>query len=204
MKIINYLIKIFFKDPIDEFKKILKDPFYMFKNIPYFGKGLDQSLKEMDNKVENLLRSGQHVPGVYWTVLGGYPEGKNPKYQPGTELYDLYVANNLKWEKEKEEAWEKEKQERMKVLIPKYGEAIALKIINKELWVGMDINHIHEIRGSHELRVDNVVNKVEQTILYFEKHKNRLGNDAYDFEITLEAGKVIGWKNRANVATRNL
>jgi hypothetical protein len=35
-------------------------------------------------------------------------------------------------------------------------------------------------------------------------HKNRLGNDAYDFEITLEFGKVVGWKNRANVATRNL
>ena len=48
------------------------------------------------------------------------------------------------------------------------------------------------------------LNYLRQQQLYFEKHKNRLGNDAYDFEITLEAGKVIGWKNRANVATRNL
>ena len=192
MKIINYLIKIFFKDPIDEFKKILKDPFYMFRSFHFFS--LDKDLERIDVQVETSIRKGLS-PGILW----GYVKGR-PKYQPGSELYELYIANELKFEKEREAFLEKRKEK----LIDKYGESIALKIINKELWVGMDINHIYEVRGSHELKVDNVVNKVEQTILYFEKHKNRLGNDAYDFEITLEAGKVIGWKNRANVATRNL
>jgi hypothetical protein len=113
-------------------------------------------------------------------------------------------ANALKWEMDELEKLEKEKKERMKILVPKYGEAIALKILNNELWVGMDFNHVYEVKGKYELKVDNVINKVEQTILYFEKHKNRLGNDAYDFEITFESGKAVGWKNRANVATRNL
>lgn len=117
---------------------------------------------------------------------------------------DRSNTNALKWEKEEREKLEKEKKERMKELVPKYGQTIALKIVNDELWVGMDINHVYEVKGKHDLKVDNVINKVEQTILYFDKHKNRLGNDAYDFEITLESGKVVGWKNRANVATRNL
>jgi hypothetical protein len=110
----------------------------------------------------------------------------------------------LKFQKELEETIKRQKEERMKELIQKYGEAIALKIINEELWIGMGMNHIYEVKGEYDLKVDNMINKVEQTILYFEKHKNRLGNDAYDFEITLESGKVVGWKNRANVATRNL
>jgi hypothetical protein len=159
---------------------------------------------EMHSKVESMIRNGEQVPNSYWNIVGGYPEGNNPKYQPGTELYELNIANGIKREKDRIEALEKEKEERMKLLVPKYGEIIALKIVNHELWVGMDFNHVYEVKGKHEFKVDNVVNKVEQTILYFDKHKNRLGNDAYDFEITLESGKVVGWKNRANVATRNL
>ncbi len=203
------IFRLLFIEPWVQFFKILKNPLSIFKNFPLFGflkltKEYDQSLLEMHAKVESMLRNGERIPRSYWNIVGGYPDGKNPKYQPGTEFYDLFIANDLKWEKDRIVALEKEKKERMKILVPKYGEAIALKIVNHELWVGMDINHVYEVKGKYDLKVDNVINKVEQTILYFDKHKNRLGNDAYDFEITLESGKVIGWKNRANVATRNL
>jgi hypothetical protein len=204
-KIFNYL----FIKPFTDFFKVLKNPFSFFKNIPLFGflqlgKDLDQANLEMDNTVESLIRNGEQVPKSFWNLVNGYPSGNNPRYQPGTELYELNSTNDIKREKDRIEALEKEKEERMKFLVPKYGEVIALKILNDEFWVGLDINHVYEVKGKHDLKVDNVINKVEQTILYFEKHKNRLGNDAYDFEITLEFGKVVGWKNRANVATRNL
>jgi hypothetical protein len=204
-KIFNYL----FIKPFTDSLKDLKNASSIFSNIPLIGffklgKEIDKAKLEMDNTVESLIRNGERVPLSFWNLVNGYPGGNNPKYQPGAELYELNIANDIKREKDRLEALEKEKEERMKVLVPKYGEAIAIKIVNDELWVGMDINHVYEIKGKHDLKVDNVINKVEQTILYFDKHKNRLGNDAYDFEITLESGKVVGWKNRANIATRNL
>ena len=153
----------------------------------------------MDKKVESMLRSGQRISPSNWNLVSGIT-----KYQNGSELHKLYINIESKYQKEKEDQINKDKEEKKRKLIEKYGEANALKIIKKELWVGMGINHVYEVKGKHDLKVDNVVNKVEQTILYYEKHKNRLGNDAYDFEITLESGKVVGWKNRANVSTRNI
>jgi len=167
-----------------------------------FGKhssSLDNSMNEMDLKVENMLRNGEKVPSHYWAILGGGPEGKNPKYQKGTELYNLYISNKLIWEKERELKWEKEKEGRMKELIPKYGEVIARRIVNEELWVGMDLQMVFEVKGKHSLKVENVVNKEHRIILYYDKHVNRLGNDSYDFEITFKDGQVVGWKNRATI-----
>jgi hypothetical protein len=197
------ILRLIFIQPYIELFKILKNPLSIF-SFWRMAKDYDQSIKNFDNEVESKIRNGEHVLSHQWLIVGGHPNGKNPKYQPGTELYELYVINELKFQKELEETIKRQKEERMKELIQKYGEAIALKIINEELWIGMGMNHIYEVKGEYDLKVDNMINKVEQTILYFEKHKNRLGNDAYDFEITLESGKVVGWKNRANVATRNL
>jgi hypothetical protein len=39
--------------------------------------------------------------------------------------------------------------------------------------------------------------------LYYGKKENRLGNDSYEFEITLKEGLVIGWKDLSNVGKRN-
>ena len=197
------ILRLIFIQPYIELFKFLKNPLSIF-SFWRMAKDYDESMLEMHTKVETMLRNGERVSGVYWAIVGGYPEGKNPKYQPGTELYDLYIKYELKFQEELEEKIKRQKEERMKELTQKYGEAIALKIINEELWVGMGMNHIYEVKGEYDLKVDNMINKTEQTILYFDKHKNRLGNDAYDFEITLESGKVVGWKNRANVATRNL
>ena len=204
MNFIVKFFKLYFKfwkivfSPLIIVWKILKFPFSKSK------KELVKEYEEMDKKVESMLRSGQRISNSDWNFVRGNPHGSNIKYQVGSELYKLYINIESKYHKEREDQINKNKDEKKKKLIEKYGEINALKILKKELWVGMDINHVYEVKGSHNKRVDNVINKVEKTILYFEKHKNRLGNDAYDFEITLENGKVVGWKNRANVATRNL
>ena len=185
---------------------LFKLPFKLFMKFSDFGKissSLDNSMNEMDLKVEQMLRNGERVPSSYWNILGGGPEGKNPKYQVGTELYNLYVLNELNSKKERELKILKEKEERLKELIPKYGEVYARRIVNEELWVGMDLQMVFEVKGEHSLKVENLVKKVKQTILYYDKHVNRLGHDSYDFEITLEEGQVVGWKNRATIGTRN-
>lgn len=185
---------------------LFKLPFKIFMKFSDFGKtsrSLDNSMNEMDFEVEQMLRNGKRVPSSYWNILGGGPEGKNPKYQVGTELHNLYILNNLNSEKERELKILKEKEERLKELIPKYGEVFARRIVNEELWVGMDLQMVFEVKGEHSLKVENVVKKVKQTVLYFDKHVNRLGHDSYDFEITLEEGQVVGWKNRATIGTRN-
>jgi len=193
------ILRLLFIEPYVIFFKILKSPFSLFKMFTKSIEEQEKKIAEMDKKVESMLRSGQRISPSHWNLVSGIT-----KYQNGSELHKLYINIESKYQKEKEDQINKDKEEKKRKLIEKYGEANALKIIKKELWVGMGINHVYEVKGKHDLKVDNVVNKVEQTILYYEKHKNRLGNDAYDFEITLESGKVVGWKNRANVSTRNI
>jgi hypothetical protein len=176
-------------------------PFFLFKKSK---KHLTEVYEKTDKKVELMLRSGKRVSSVDWNIVRGIPRGSNPKYQDGSELYKLFITIETKWQKEQEESAYKKREELKNRLILEYGESNAFKILKKELWIGMDMNHIYEVKGKYDYKVENMINKVAQTILYFDKHKNRLGNDAYDFEITLEDGKVVGWKNRANVSTRNL
>lgn len=163
------------------------DPIGAIKKNLSFGFHKDKQKQQL---VDQMIMKGDDVPSYLSMYF--------PK--PGDSLYNQWEMNNKRFVQLRRDKESKIIDD----LIVKYGDEIAKKIINKELWVGMDINHIYEVKGSHKKRVDNVINKVEQTILYYDKHVNRLGNDAYDFEITLESGKVIGWKNRANVATRNL
>lgn len=172
------LLKALFVDPI-------KDPIGAIKKNLSFGFDKDNQAQKL---VDEMILKGEDVPSYLSMYF--------PK--PGDLLYNQWELNNKKFVQLRRD---KEKKI-IDDLILKYGDEIAKKIINKELWVGMDINHVYEVKGSHKKRVDNVINNVEQTILYFDKHVNRLGNDAYDFEITLENGKVVGWKNRTNVGTR--
>jgi hypothetical protein len=183
-KLLNKLVVEPWKDSIEK----VKDP------IGSLSKGLNFSMNNKDHRklkeeVEKMIRNGEDVPNYLRS------HGVMPK--PGEELYEIWQANNKKFanlRRMKEQVY-------FENLISNYGEDIAQKIQNKELWIGMDINHINEVKGKYDYKVENLINKVAQTILYFDKHKNRLGNDAYDFEITLEHGKVVGWKNRPNVAT---
>jgi hypothetical protein len=181
-------------------------PFKMlFHLFTIFGKSKKITAQEyeiIDKKVESYLRSGKRVNISEWNLVRGNPRGSNPKYQDGSELQKLYVKIESNWQKKILDAAANKKEEFKKNLIEKYGESNALKILKKELWVGMDMGMVYEVKGKYDYKVENVINKTSQIILYYEKNRNRLGNDAYDFEITLEDGKVVGWKNRAHVGTR--
>lgn len=82
------------------------------------------------------------------------------------------------------------------------GEENGKKIYKKELFVGMTLEMLKEVKGKHAEKVQNVINGKEKIKLYYEKSKNRLGNISYGFEVSLEEGLVVGWKDRKNKATR--
>jgi hypothetical protein len=75
----------------------------------------------------------------------------------------------------------------------------------KRIKMGMDINELRAtMMGNPKNIVENATNGKIKTKYYYEKSTNRLGNDAYDFEVTLENGKVTGWKDRRNRGTRDI
>ncbi len=129
-------------------------------------------------------------------------------------LFDFLNENNKK-KKEMDENANRIEQERKRLsdLINKYGGNSTPPITNnnvaeerfKKIRMGMDVNQLRAtMMGNPKNIVENATNGKIKTKYYYEKSLNRLGNDAYDFEVTLEDGKVIGWKDRRNRGTRDI
>ena len=134
-----------------------------------------------------------------------------PKLSPPTtkeELVEIQKRKNLE-EIEKKERNERikliEKEHRNKIkneLIIKYGEEVGKKIYKKELFVGMTLEMLKDVKGNHSEKVENVSNGKVKVKLFYEKSKNRLGNVAFGFEVSMENGLVVGWKDRKNKGTK--
>ena len=96
---------------------------------------------------------------------------------------------------------ENEKRER---LLKIYTKEQVDKIMSKQLWLGMTEETLFEARN-RPLDISESVSKgVVKKKHYYDKSTNRLGNDAFDFEVTLEDGIVTGWKDRRNRGTRDI
>ena len=107
--------------------------------------------------------------------------------------------------RKKKELEEKDANKKLKnELIQKYGEVTGKRIYNKELFVGMTLEMLKDVKGRHSEKVENVTNGKTKVKLYFEKSKNRLGNISYGFEVSLENDLVIGWKDRKNRGTKEI
>lgn len=75
-------------------------------------------------------------------------------------------------------------------------------LINR-LFVGMTYEELIKTQPNHDKKKSNVTNGKETIKLFYGQKENRLGNDSYEFEITLKEGLVVGWKDLSNVGTRN-
>jgi len=106
--------------------------------------------------------------------------------------------------KEKLEMDNLEKEERKNELLQKYDLETVDKIMSKKIWLGMNEEMLYEVKGEPLDISESVSKGVEKKKNYYEKSTNRLGNDAFDFEVTLENGKVTGWKDRRNRGTRDI
>jgi hypothetical protein len=75
-------------------------------------------------------------------------------------------------------------------------------LINR-LFVGMTYEELIKTQPNHDKKKSTVTNGKETIKLFYGQKENRLGNDSYEFEITLKEGLVVGWKDLSNVGTRN-
>ncbi len=74
----------------------------------------------------------------------------------------------------------------------------------KKIKLGMDVNQLRAAMMGNPINVvENAYNGKIKTKYFYAKSINRLGNDAYDFEVSLEDGFVVGWKDRRNRGTRD-
>jgi len=98
-------------------------------------------------------------------------------------------------EKERNKEIEKKYQERKEQLIEKYGNEDANRMLNKEIWQGMTEEMLIESRG-HPLDKKESVYKEKITLkFYYNSRITRQDTIVYEYEVTLENGKVVGWKD---------
>ncbi len=165
----------------------------------------EERLKNESIEIEKLNRRENEE---LEKILSKVPIASISKKLSKDELEEIERVKLLE-EKEKYEMNErvklKEKEFRDKIkneLIQKYGEEIGKKLFRKELFVGMTLEMLTEIKGKYSEKVENVTNGKVKVKLFYEKSKNRLGNISYGFEVSLEDGLVVGWKDRKNKGTK--
>jgi hypothetical protein len=86
-------------------------------------------------------------------------------------------------------------------LISKFGVEIAERIIKKEVWEGMSTDMLVESQGEWSDKSESFSNGKLKVKYFYDYSKNRLGNAAYDFEVSTEDGIVVGWKDRRTRGT---
>ena len=171
-------------------------------NENYGDRGLYKKLDLLQRDTENVL---------YLNSTEEERKINNYIYKELTSL-EQRIVYGTKEEREKNEKeytikLESEKIKRLErnnELLKKYDLQSVEKIINKELWVGMTEEMLFEVRNRPLDISENVSKGVVKKKYYYDKSTNRLGNDAFDFEVSLEDGKVVGWKDRRNRGTRDL
>jgi hypothetical protein len=99
---------------------------------------------------------------------------------------------------------EKRFNEKKTRLLNKYDSDLVDKIMQDKPWIGMEEEILDDMKGMPGDISESVSKGVVKKKNYYDKSTNRLGNDAFDFEVTLEDGKVTGWKDRRNRGTRDI
>jgi hypothetical protein len=93
---------------------------------------------------------------------------------------------------------EKYQEKRKKNILEKYGDEIGLKLINEELWLGMNKEMILASQGKPDNIVEKVSRNKKREELFYGKHKNRRGSNwQYKFRIVLEDDEVVSWNDIA-------
>ena len=62
---------------------------------------------------------------------------------------------------------------------------------------------LFEVKGEPSDTSENVSGGKIKKKYFYGKKKNRVGNDSFDFEVSLENDIITGWKDRINRGTRD-
>ena len=167
------------------------------KSVKNFFKPSETQNKRKE--IEEIILNGERYASDQ--VLSYWGISEKSSWKRGRELYVIHQQNLINIEKKRK----KDEDKRKKELISKYGDIIGNKLANRELAIGMNYEHLKIWWGGKEdKKITEAINKKEITKLYFGESKNRLGNEKFEFEVTLENGEVIGWvdlENRRNQRT---
>ena len=97
----------------------------------------------------------------------------------------------------KETDSEREKREhdneQLKKYQKKYGEEIGEKLHKGELWVGMTVEMLEEVKGKPGKKTETISRNKKREELFFDGYKNRQGNMSYKFKVVIINGKLEKW-----------
>lgn len=136
-----------------------------------------------------------NVPHGDWLdyELKGY---KGPTYLAGRKKYTEGNENG-KWE------WYNQDGTIIKTQYWKDGSDSFLKDEIEKLSVGFSYSSTIDILGEPDFIKNSISNGKTRIKIFYGKSINRLGNDAYDFEISFVDDKLYGYKQLSQVGTNN-
>jgi len=97
-------------------------------------------------------------------------------------------------QEEQEKQEEKERQERKELLISRFGEEDANKILYGDIWIDMTKEMLIESWGSPEDTKEDISRNKVKLRWYYGSRETRQGTTAYKHEVRLENDIVEGWK----------
>ena len=171
--------------------------------------------KEYERMVDKDPTLPSKLEGDYWRKFDKmYHEDTDEETRkkieesitPYERIAHFGTRKSIEWRKnlfEKEK--EKERlnyEKRYNRYIETYDEETSIKLANEEIWIGMTSEMLELVKGEPESVSNNVVRGKVKVVNYYDRTKNRQGNDAYGFEVTLENDVVVGWKDRVNRGTK--
>lgn len=91
-----------------------------------------------------------------------------------------------------------EQEIRKKQMINKYGDEVGGKIVNGEVWVGMDEDQLYDSKGIPDDMKQKQTLKRTITTYYYGRHYGSRSAEKFEMRVTIENGKVIQWKDLDN------
>ena len=82
-----------------------------------------------------------------------------------------------------------------KRLTKKFGSGIANKINKGDLWIGMSLEMLEEIKGRPAKKIEKISRGKKREELFYHSYKNRLGNNSYKLRVVVINGEVDSWND---------
>ena len=162
--------------------------------------------KIKQRKESRKLRNTQEV--IQKIKTGKLPERtliQNSNFNATNQLWEKYLILFEKQEEKNAKRAEKERLSQVEAerkfdakidrLKQKWGEGKVNRALREELFVDMDLELLKIAKGSPDLVDERVVNYKHKYKYFYGKYTNQRGNPTYDFQVDVEEGKVIGWRN---------
>ena len=134
---------------------------------------------------------------VFWVYNRGKKiiEQIEKEEQENKDIAERERAQKIKERVRERILREEEMDKRKEGLIEKYGEDIAQKIINKELFIDMTKEMLVDALGYPSNEKETVTREKTTKKYYYHPRRTQQNTTVYGLEVTLEDNVVGGWKD---------